>query len=183
MVNYKQGKIYRIEPIIQDFNPNDVYYGSTVEQLPRRFTDHKSDYRSQKRDSASVKILFDKYGEEKCRIILVENVEAETKCELLCREAFYIQNNLCVNKVVPLRTKEEYFNLNAEKLQEEQKKYQEQYRINNREKLRKKKKEAYQKNKIKILKQKKEREQNLTLEEKEKIRNYQKQYRSNHKKK
>jgi len=41
-------------------------------------------------------------------ITLVEKYRCETKDELHARERYYIENNKCVNKVIPTRTTKEY---------------------------------------------------------------------------
>jgi ribosome-interacting GTPase 1 len=51
--------------------------------------------------------LFDKYGIDNCDIILLELVEANSKDELYTTEAHYIKTINCVNKYIPIRTKEE----------------------------------------------------------------------------
>jgi fibrillarin-like rRNA methylase len=51
-------------------------------------------------------------------IVLVEILETETKQELHQRERFYIENNDCVNKNIPTRTKKEYYVDNIETFKE-----------------------------------------------------------------
>ena len=41
---------------------------------------------------------------EDVKIILIENFPCKTKYELLAREQYYIDNNICVNKQRSLRT-------------------------------------------------------------------------------
>ena len=53
--------------------------------------------------------LFEKYGIENCRILLLELVNARTKDELHTREAHYIKTLKCVNKVIPNRTRKDYY--------------------------------------------------------------------------
>ena len=99
MVNYNNGKIYKIEAI--NGKPEDIYIGSTTLLLCKRMAQHRE-------GKCSSKILFEKYGVENCKIILIENVNVNTKEELLQKEAFYIRSLECVNKQIPLRTKKEY---------------------------------------------------------------------------
>jgi len=49
------------------------------------------------------------------QIELVENYSCETKHELHKRERFYIDNNECINHVIPTRTQKEYSELHKEK--------------------------------------------------------------------
>jgi len=82
-INYKNGKIYKIEPR-GDHSEGDVYIGSTTkEYLCQRMTAHRSGYNCFKRGTRQHKLtsydLFDKYGVENCDIILLELVEANSK--------------------------------------------------------------------------------------------------------
>ena len=120
MVNYSNGKIYKIEPIC-DHEDGDVYIGSTTKQyLSQRMEYHRRDYNNYKKGVSSKTLtsfkLYDKYGIDNCIIILIESVNANTKDELLRREAHYIRNIKCVNKMIPLRTKQEYRDENKEKI-------------------------------------------------------------------
>ena len=63
-------------------------------------------------------ISFEKYGIDNCRIVLVETYPCESKDELTSREAHYIRTVVCVNKVIPGRTDEQYYLDNKEKYQE-----------------------------------------------------------------
>ncbi len=112
MVNYGNGKVYKIEPIV-DHDEGDVYFGSTTKKyLSQRMDDHRSQYKSwQKGVGKKTRSfeLFDKYGVDNCRIILLERVNANSKDELIAREAHHIKNNKCVNGLVPQRTVKEYY--------------------------------------------------------------------------
>ena len=45
MPDYKQGKIYKIEPIC-DHEPHEIYIGSTTKKyLSQRLQQHKNDYK------------------------------------------------------------------------------------------------------------------------------------------
>ena len=112
MVNYSNGKIYKIESDLGDL----IYIGSTTKYyLSQRMERHRFDYvrRCTYRPQLNITAhqLFDKYGIDNCRIVLLESVNyCESKDELTAREAYYIKNNKCVNKNVPNRTKKEYYN-------------------------------------------------------------------------
>lgn len=112
MVNYSNGKIYKIEPIIEH-DENDIFIGSTTKQyLSQRMENHRSSYKSFKNQNknkldCSLYTIFDKYGVENCRITLIEKVNVQTKDELLAKENYYIQNNKCINKLIPAKTKKE----------------------------------------------------------------------------
>jgi ribosome-interacting GTPase 1 len=132
---YNNGKIYKIEHIYK--TDSDIYIGSTTKKLLyNRLERHIEDYNLYKSNNKCVSkinsfLLFDKYGVDNIKITLLENVNVETKNELLKREAYYIKSIKCVNKVVPLRTKKEYRDDTKEHIKE----YSQQYYQDNKEKL------------------------------------------------
>lgn len=182
MTNYNNGKIYKIESSLGD----KVYYGSTTKQyLSQRMTRHRGSYNMWLEGKCNLVMaykLFDEYGIENCKIVLVENYPCKTKDELTAREAYYIKNFECVNKYVPNRTRKEYLEDNKERISEQLKEYrfkntekiaeyqkeyreinknnsieyQKEYRKTNKEKLSGKKKEWYEDNKEKVLEQHKQ---------------------------
>lgn len=69
MVNYSNGKIYKIEPHC-DHNEADIHIDSATKQdlsqrMDKQRYDHKS-YKSGKQRFITLFILFDKYGIENC---------------------------------------------------------------------------------------------------------------------
>ena len=118
MVNYQNGKIYKIE----SYEGNKIYIGATTKQyLSQRFVKHRSDYNYWKSGNMSVSKLnsfnlFDEYGLENCFITLIESFPCKSKDELYARESYYIKSIVCVNKTVPTRTKKEYYNDNSGKI-------------------------------------------------------------------
>ena len=175
MVNYNNGKIYKIEPL--NGEEGDIYIGSTTKNLlSQRLDTHRSDYKcflnGKKKVTTSCN-LFIKYGVENCKIILLELVNVNTKDELLTREAHFIKTLKCVNKYIPLRTHDknymneykreyykEYYEDNKNKLKQDSHEYYEdnkdkikqcskEYRKNNNELLKKKDKIYYENKKIK----------------------------------
>ena len=110
MPNYANGKIYKIEPKCKH-EPHEVYYGSTTEErLCDRFAGHVYGYntyhKNLKENKNCKKIrsyeLFDKYGVENCRIVLMESVNAKSWNELRTQEEKYISNYKCVNYETPV---------------------------------------------------------------------------------
>ena len=147
MVNYQNAKIYKIV--------NDelglTYYGSTCNALYKRFHGHKN-----KTNKTNSKILFSTQTQPE--IILVEKFPCNDKMELHQRERFYIENNECVNKTIPARTKKEYREDNKSEITEYNKEYYEKnkekenlrgkkYKEENKEKIREQKKQYRQDNK------------------------------------
>ena len=154
MVNYSNGKIYKIEPV-SGGEEGDVYIGSTTRLLCQRMVCHRSDYNRWKlekdRMQLTSSILFEKYGIENCQITLLEAVEANSKEELIARERHYIQSLNCVNRVVPSRTLTEYYEDNKEYIADRQKKYNE----NNKEKIKINKQQYYIENREHFLEERK----------------------------
>ncbi len=112
-----------------------IYIGSTTKEfLSQRMTKHRDNYKVWKngkcKKSTTSYLLFDKYGVENCKIVLLENVNASSKDELLARESFYIQSSQCINKNIPGRSKQEsdktYAAKNKEKLNQSKRNYYEQ---------------------------------------------------------
>jgi hypothetical protein len=151
MVNYKNGKIYKMV--------NDelglTYYGSTCGELRSRLCAHKTQAKTR---NITSKLLFD---QGVCKIFLVEEYPTENKMLLLQRERFYIENNECVNKFLPGRTQKEwyvdnkkqrqaYLLKNSDKIKERMKEYRnnnrdkmQQYRVKHSDEIKEQKKEWY----------------------------------------
>ncbi len=70
MVNYNNGKIYKIEPL--NGEEGDIYIGSTTKELlSQRMDTHRSDYKqflNGKQNNITSTKLFDKYGVENCKL-------------------------------------------------------------------------------------------------------------------
>ena len=149
VVDYQNSKIYKI---INDSLPELVYYGSTANTLTKRFGQHKS-----KSNKCSSKQLFD--CDVKPQIFLVESYPCNSKDELNARERWHIENNVCVNKNIPNRTRKEYLQDNKEEISENNKQYRQdnkdkikEYRQDNKEKIKESQKKWYQDNKEELLK-------------------------------
>lgn len=152
MVNYQEGKIYRLV-----CNSTGLtYFGSTGQKyLSQRLKGHISTYKAYLKDNSrdcltSFKIIENGNYE----IILVETYPCNSKDELLKRERYHIENNECVNKIIPTRTKA-------------------QYRADNIDTIKIKDREYKQKNKEIIAIKKKEYSQRKREEQKEKDTQYQ----------
>ena len=171
MVNYNNGKIYKIQPK-SDGEQGDIYIGSTTKVLlSQRMSEHRCDYKRWKKGNTNKVtsfILFDKYGVENCEIVLIEIVNVESKDELIAREKHWIQSTNCVNKLVVGRTPKEYYEENKEAILFCKKKYHNE----NKETIQVYKKKYREENKETIrVYQKKYREEN-----KEAKQVYQKKY-------
>ena len=123
-------KIYKI---VDNTNQN-VYIGSTCNTLKNRLARHKSGYKRFLKGLFPIVKSFDILKNNNYKIELLENCNIKTKDELLEREKYYIQNNNCLNKCIPGRTKKQYYNDNKDKLNKLQKDYNE----SNKDKLQQK---------------------------------------------
>ena len=158
MVNYDEGKIYKIVCNKTGL----IYIGSTTKHyLSDRLGNHRAHYKiylkTQTKYMSSAKILEnDDYN-----IILLESYPCKSKDELLARERHYIELLECVNKNIPSRTKKEWYEDNKIKILDERKKYYEdnkikildefkKYREINRDSINNQKQEYYLKNKERI---------------------------------
>ena len=159
MVNYENSKIYKI---VDNTNGN-IYIGSTTEStLARRLQKHKANYNQYiKNENKTLTTSFNIIKNGDYDIILLEKCNNITsKYELHARERFYIENNNCVNKIIPGRTIQEYRQDNKEYFQNKWRKYKEQ----NKDKINEKANEYRQLNKDKINERRKELRKNKKLE-------------------
>jgi hypothetical protein len=165
MVNYANGKIYKICSINDE---DECYIGSTTQHICKRMAKHRHEYINKPYGSTNSKILFDKYGIENCKIVLITKFPCNCKEELEAEEAKHIKNNNCVNKCIPGRTKEqiaeyqkqykqdhkEYYTEYSKKYYQDnaeyKKQYSKQYRQDNKDKITESKKQYRQDNKDKI---------------------------------
>ena len=115
MNKYQNGKIYKIV----DVGYTKCYVGSTCEKLSQRMARHRSAYehfvKSGGKHTRSFG-MFEEFGLDNCKIELIEAYPCENKEELFKREGHYIQQHENrVNKNLAGRTKEEYYDNEANK--------------------------------------------------------------------
>jgi hypothetical protein len=110
-----------------------AYYGSTTNPVEVRLYGHKTNP-----TTTSIEII--KNGDYKIKVL--EELDFKNKTELLNREKYYILNNECVNKNIPLRTTREWYYDNN---------YKDKLRNDYNEKRKEQKKEYYQANRDKRL--------------------------------
>ena len=128
MVNYNNGKIYKI--VADNGEEGDVYIGSTTKiYLSDRMVHHRSGYKQWQEGKLNAHIrsydIFDKYGIENCNIILLELISCNSRDELHARERYYIDSMKCINKMIPLRTSQEWRDENKQNKKEYDKEYRE----------------------------------------------------------
>ena len=123
MNRYENGKIYQICDIGYEMR----YIGSTCQSLSRRFSIHKEKciaYQKGKADcDRRVNQIFDKFGIENCEIELIEDFPCQSKAELLKREGHHIRNFDCVNKIISVRTPQEWIEDNTERHKQSKQNY------------------------------------------------------------
>ena len=122
MVNYANGKIYKIECLTTGL----IYIGSTTkDRLSQRLVQHRCDYKKYKDGNYYFVTSFKVLENDNYIIGLLESVNCNTKDELLAREGHYIKTLDCVNKHKMGRTKKEYYQDNKEHFLEKQNLYHE----------------------------------------------------------
>ena len=80
----------------------DVYIGSTIQKLYKRWSVHRSI------PERCINKLYVKYGLDNLVCEVLEEIDVEDRQELFRRERFYIETIPCINRRIPLRTKQEY---------------------------------------------------------------------------
>ena len=119
---YSKGKIYAVRNYID----NDIYIGSTTQQLYKRFYDHKKNSEEPNNNNL-LYIKIREIGQDKFYIELIENYPCEAKQELKRREGELIREKATLNKIVAGRTRKEYMDEYKEYFDN----YQRQYRQEN----------------------------------------------------
>lgn len=150
-MDYKNGKIYTIRS-----HQTDKYYiGSTCTMLSKRLSKHKSKYKYNSLDCTSRDIL--KYDD--FYIELLEAFECKNKNELRQREGELIRKykDNIVNCRIENRTIDEWRGDNKEKIKQYHKQYYDnnkekikQYKSDNKDKIKQYKSQYYNDNKEKI---------------------------------
>lgn len=165
MVNYKNGKIYKI---VNDVN-DDIYIGSTCQSLSMRMAGHRRlcKFKIKNNSNRRVYVQMNEIGITHYSICLIEKYPCESKEELHKKEGFYIKKlGASLNTHVAGRTREEYALENREhilKVKKEGNKiwnannpdYYHKYYQDNKEKKSKQSAEYFKKNQKKITEYKK----------------------------
>jgi len=101
MVDYSKAKIYRL------VGGGHTYYGSTCNDLRKRKSQHKWDRDRWLKGNHRYMSSYKCVETEDYDIYLVEAYPCKNKDELNARERWWIENNECVNMVIPTRPKAE----------------------------------------------------------------------------
>jgi len=145
MLDYSKGKIYKI--VVNTDEEYKPYVGSTCQELSQRMTDHRSDYKKWKNGKQTKCYsydLFDKFGVENCKIILLEEYSCDNKIKLIMKEREWFDKIGNCNQNKPFISKEEIIE------------YKKEWYETNMEQIIKYKKEWYEANKEQICEKKKE---------------------------
>ena len=134
-VDYSKGKIYKIT---NDYN-DEVYVGSTCDSIDKRFCGHKYASYEKKSKHLPLYTLINEIGIERFRIHLIEEYPCEDKYQLRQKEGQYIRQLGTLNKKIAGRTDQEYREENKDKLKETSK----IYHSKNKEIIKEKKKEYH----------------------------------------
>ena len=115
--DYKNSKIFILEPKTQH-PEEDIFYSSTTQPIFKRLSQFKKD---NLKKNTSYKWLFDKYGIDNIKIVLIKSFSCNNKEELQAEEAKFIRENECINKMINLnkqKTKEDKQEIKEEDKQE-----------------------------------------------------------------
>ena len=150
MVNYKNGKIYKIVNDCDD----EIYVGSTTRTLCERMAHHRFDA---KRANSRVYKKFSVLGVEHFRIILVENFSCNSKEELCAREEHWrtqlnatLNTQSCHTGIDDKTYKAQWY----EQRKDDINKARKEHYANNKDEFLQKNKEYREKNREKVLEQK-----------------------------
>ena len=127
---YELGHIY----VIWDIDDHNlVYYGST-QNIKERMMSHKKPS-----NNYASKQIIERGNYEYAILETHENID---KYDLVERERWYILNKVCVNKCIPHRTRDEYYQNNKEKILKQQAKWlQDKYYHKHKDKINEQKKQ------------------------------------------
>jgi len=155
--NYKNSKIFILEPKTKH-PEEDIFYSSTTQPIFNRLSQLKKD---NLKKNTSYKWLFDKYGIDNIKIVLIKSFCCNTKEELQAEEARYIRENDCINKQEIKQDKEQIKEI-KEQIKEQIKEIKEENKQEMKDDNKTKKtrdKEYYNKNKDTILKRRRDKRQ------------------------
>lgn len=165
MVNYQNGKIYKI--VLDE--SDQVYVGSTTRTLAQRMANHRSRAKAGMALPPVHRFIND-HGWDKAHIVLVEDWPCERKEQLDARERHWIEQIGSLNKYIPGRTREEYYQQNRVELIGRRKEYYQQ----NRDEVCEQMRQYYQQNRDEV----RERQLHYREQNRERAREYARQYRA-----
>lgn len=182
MVNYQNGKIYKIVCN----KTGKCYIGSTAKlTLAQRLVGHKEGFKKWSADQKHYTSSYEILKEGDYYILLIEDFSCDSKDQLRAREQYHIDHNDCINMRKSLRTEEQKKEYNQQWMNQNIESHKDRYNETRREKynndeehkakVNQSNKECYQKHKEEHNKKTKE----YYEANKETINEYQKEYREN----
>ena len=109
MVNYQNGKIYKIT------GGGLTYIGSTTLKLSNRMAHHRNDFKRYNEGKRKYYLTaFNVLKQPDYLIYLIEAFPCNNSDELFARERYWIENTNCVNKFIPNRSKAEHYQDNKD---------------------------------------------------------------------
>jgi dsDNA-binding SOS-regulon protein len=155
MPDYSKGKIYKIvADTDEEYKP---YVGSSCQELSQRMTDHQRGYKRWKKNKGKhirSYDLFDQFGVDKCKIILLEEYSCQNISQLLMKEREWFDKIECCNQNKPFTSKEErvkYKKIYYQEHKEHISEYYKQYRVEHKEEIVEQKKIYYDEHKEEIV--------------------------------
>jgi group I intron endonuclease len=134
---YEHSKVYKL---VND-NDDEIYVGSTTDALHKRMYSHKRDAKA--KPNMRVYHHLNKVGFENVRIVLIELFSCNSREELIRRERHWFDIlKPSLNTTLPSRTTQQYRLDNRETLRKQNKEWEK----NNREYVSQKKREWREKN-------------------------------------
>lgn len=130
-MSYENGKIYKL--ICSE--TGNIYIGSTIQPINRRLSRHKTTH-----NNCRTKLFINP------SIHLIKNFPCNSKKELELEERKFIEKINCVNKIIPRRTRKEYYLDNIDNFKENSKNYY----LDNKDKIKQQSKQYRQHNIDKI---------------------------------
>ena len=113
-MNYQNGKIYTI----RSHQTPLIYIGGTCTALRKRMHKHRSMYRMYLKGSKKYISSFEILKYDDAYIELLELCPCNMKIELDRREGQLIRSHDCVNKIIPGRTRKEYYQDNKDRIKQ-----------------------------------------------------------------
>jgi len=163
-INYSNSFIYKL--VCRDTTITNCYVGSTTCMVKRK-QQHKGSCNNENRKDYNLYVyqfIRNNGGWINWDMVVVEKCSFETKYQLHSKEREVMELlKATLNRCVPTRTIEEYKADNKEALQENQKKYDKKYNMNNKDKISQKNKKYQNENRDKI----KERKRNAYAKKKQ----------------
>ena len=129
-MDYKNGKIYQILNNVND----EVYVGSTTQQLSKRFYWHKKNANCKTVSKTKVVELIRGLGVDKFYIELIELYPCNSKEELTAKEGHYIRERGTLNMLIAGRTSKQYKEDNKEHIKQTNKQWYENHKEQRAEK-------------------------------------------------